>query len=124
RLKVELAVRVGHLPKDGNLEQNAREARYDFLKKTAESLSAQAVLTAHTQNDQAETFLMNLIRGSGPTGLGGMRVVRMLPDSEISETSETPETRETPDASGTHERNGADNGPPEIPTSPLLPFVE
>lgn len=63
---------------DGNLEQNARDARYKFLSDAARNLNAFAVLTGHTMNDQAETFLMNLIRGSGPEGLSGMRVVREL----------------------------------------------
>ncbi|MDQ3750600.1 MAG: tRNA lysidine(34) synthetase TilS, partial [Acidobacteriota bacterium] len=49
----------------GNLEQNARTARYEFLTETAKNLDAYGVLTAHTLNDQAETFLLNLIRGSG-----------------------------------------------------------
>lgn len=62
----------------GNLEQNARLARYDFLFETAENLRAGYVLTAHTRNDQAETFLMNLIRGSGLEGLGGMKTRRSL----------------------------------------------
>ena len=62
----------------GNLEQNARDARYEFLAEAAKNLGAKYVLTAHTLNDQAETFLMNLIRGSGIEGLCGMRVVRSL----------------------------------------------
>ncbi len=56
----------------GNLEQNARIARYTFLTEIAENLHAFGILTAHTQTDQAETFLLNLIRGSGLAGLGGM----------------------------------------------------
>jgi len=63
---------------DGNLEQNAREARYNFLVSAAKNVGAFAVLTGHTVNDQAETFLMNLIRGSGPDGLCGMRPTREL----------------------------------------------
>lgn len=62
--------------KKGNLEQNARLARYDFLFETARNSRAHGVLTAHTLNDQAETFLLNLIRGSGLEGLGGMKTVR------------------------------------------------
>jgi len=77
KLKVELNIGHGDI-KPGNVEQNARDARYTFLTKTATNLDAFAVLTAHTQNDQAETFLMNLVRGSGPDGLGGMKVVREL----------------------------------------------
>jgi tRNA(Ile)-lysidine synthase len=71
----------------GSLEQAARVARYDFLKNTAESLRARAVLTAHTMNDQAETFLMNLIRGSGVAGLSGMRPVRILTEQTRPDTS-------------------------------------
>lgn len=63
---------------DGNLEQNARDSRYKFLADAAKNLNAFAVLTGHTINDQAETFLLNLIRGSGPDGLCGMRAVRPL----------------------------------------------
>ena len=77
KLNIELAIGRGDI-KPGNVEQNAREARYAFLTKAATDLHALGVLTAHTQNDQAETFLMNLVRGSGPDGLGGMKVIREL----------------------------------------------
>jgi len=62
----------------GNLEQNARDARYEFLKSTADRVNAGYVLTAHTMNDQAETFLINLIRGAGPDGLSGMKPKRAI----------------------------------------------
>lgn len=78
KFNFEFAVGTGHVSTQGNLEQNARIARYDFLRKTAENLHAYAVLTAHTINDQAETFLINLIRGSGLQGLSGMNVIRSL----------------------------------------------
>ena len=78
KLNFELALGKGKISVEGNLEQNAREKRYEFLSETAENLQAYAVLTAHTMNDQAETFLMNLIRGSGVEGLGGMKPVRSL----------------------------------------------
>jgi tRNA(Ile)-lysidine synthase len=74
----ELAVGHGKVEREGNLEQNARTARYEFLRRTAENLHAAGVLTGHTMNDQAETFLINLIRGSGIDGLSGMRAVRSL----------------------------------------------
>jgi tRNA(Ile)-lysidine synthase len=74
----DVALAVGEMQgsKTGNLEQNARDARYDFLQTVAENLNALAIVTAHTLNDQAETFLQNLIRGSGMTGLGAMSPVR------------------------------------------------
>jgi tRNA(Ile)-lysidine synthase len=66
-----------------NLEERARKARYHFLRNLAEEEGAFAVLTAHTISDQAETLLMNLIRGSGPSGLGSMRPVSAFGPNEI-----------------------------------------
>jgi len=59
-----------------NLEQAARRARYSFLETTAKKHHAQLILTAHTLDDQAETVLMRLLRGSAAEGLGGMEAVR------------------------------------------------
>lgn len=79
KFNFELALGQGGFSLEkGNLEQDAREARYKFLAETAKNLDAYAVLTAHTLNDQAETFLFNLIRGSGLDGLGGMKPIRIL----------------------------------------------
>ncbi len=61
-----------------NLEQAARNARYEFLASVAEKYRAYGVLTGHTMDDQAETFLLRLIRGSGIDGLGAMKPVRRL----------------------------------------------
>lgn len=84
KFNFELALGNGNVSKQGNIEQNARIARYEFLRETAKNLHADGVLTAHTINDQAETFLINLIRGSGLRGLSGMSAVRML-ENEKSE---------------------------------------
>ena len=61
-----------------NLEERARNVRYEFFAKLAMQRKAVLVLTAHTMNDQAETILMNLIRGTGSDGLVGIRKVRPL----------------------------------------------
>ena len=76
------ALSPGALAQEGNLEAAARRARYQFLAQVAidhqTDGSLVEVAVAHTANDQAETVLMNLIRGSGLDGLAGMRPVRPL----------------------------------------------
>ena len=62
--------------KSDNLEQTARRLRYEFLERTAKRLGAGFVLTGHTMDDQAETVLFRLIRGSAGEGLTGMKVIR------------------------------------------------
>lgn len=61
-----------------NLEQAARRARYEFLEKVSEKCGARFVLTGHTLDDQAETVLLRLIRGSAAEGLSGMERARFL----------------------------------------------
>ena len=56
----------------GGLEAAARTARYAALEKTAADVGAAAVLLGHTLDDQAETVLLGLARGSGPRSLAGM----------------------------------------------------
>jgi tRNA(Ile)-lysidine synthase len=60
------------------IEPAARRARYDFLKETAGRLGARFVLTAHTADDQAETILHRIVRGTGISGLAGMSRSRRL----------------------------------------------
>ena len=55
-----------------NLEARARDARYGALRVACEELDASAILVAHTADDQAETVLLNVLRGSAATGLAGM----------------------------------------------------
>jgi len=66
-------------------EDAARRLRYSFLKRAAAATGASCVAVAHTQDDQAETFLLKLMRGAGLTGLGGIHprretVIRPLLD--------------------------------------------
>ena len=58
------------------VEEMGRRLRYEFLERLADRLGAQRVATAHHQADQAETVLLNLLRGTGPEGLGGIPPVR------------------------------------------------
>ena len=56
-----------------SLEEAAREVRYSFFAQAAEQAGAQAVALGHTIDDQAETIIMHMIRGTGLSGLQGMQ---------------------------------------------------
>ena len=72
---------TGAKPKTG-IQEAARAARYRLLGQTAQKSGGAPVLTAHTQDDQAETVLFRMMRGSGVAGLAGMRAGNLLPGSE------------------------------------------
>ena len=58
------------------VEETGRRARYDFLRRTASAIRADFIATAHHREDQAETVLLQLLRGTGPQGLSGIPPVR------------------------------------------------
>lgn len=62
----------GPKPASG-IQERARKARYSLLARHAQELGGAVLVTAHTLDDQAETMLMRMARGSGPAGLVGMR---------------------------------------------------
>ncbi len=74
-----------------SLEEAGRNARYAFFERLARELNAVAVALAHTRDDQIETILINLLRGTGPRGLCGMpykrdRIIRPLLDATRAQT--------------------------------------
>ena len=66
-----------------SIETAAREARYAFFAKVARERGVRRLFLAHHADDQVETFLFNLLRGSGAAGLGAMRASSMRGDLEI-----------------------------------------
>jgi tRNA(Ile)-lysidine synthase len=75
-LQIELTVERAHnLAESSNLEERARDLRYEFLNRTADRFGATCIALAHHADDQAETVMLRLLRGSGATGLAAMSAV-------------------------------------------------
>jgi tRNA(Ile)-lysidine synthase len=89
----EMRVVTVDVDPSANLEARARDARYAALGRAADDAHAQAILVGHTLDDQAETVLLALLRGSGARGLAGMpeargRLRRPLLDLRRADTRE------------------------------------
>jgi tRNA(Ile)-lysidine synthase len=85
RLKIELSIELADgLANSSNLEERARHERYRFLNRVADRFDARHIALAHHADDQAETVMMRLLRGSGAAGLAAMesagpgRIVRPM----------------------------------------------
>ena len=79
--KVHFDFRLLHLntaEAQGNIEARARAGRYEALADLCEEYGIEDLLLAHHQNDQAETVLLQLLRGSGVAGLSGMPASRKI----------------------------------------------
>ncbi len=64
-----------------NLEATARRLRYEFLQRAAEQCQASVIVTAHTHDDQVETLMMRLLRGTSAAGLRGIHAQFSLSNS-------------------------------------------
>lgn len=67
----------------GSLEETARTVRLEFLCQTAKGFNAKKIALGHTLDDQAETVLMRMLRGSGLMGLSGIAPLRSMCGCEI-----------------------------------------
>ncbi|GIP24819.1 tRNA lysidine(34) synthetase TilS [Paenibacillus sp. J22TS3] len=66
-----------------SVQTAAREKRYEFLHRTAQHYNASSIALAHHGDDQAETVMLRLLRGTGMSGLAGMRVKRREKNVEL-----------------------------------------
>lgn len=110
-----------------NLEKRLRDIRYRFFEKIRQKTGSAAIVTAHHEGDQAETFLLHLFRGSGLRGLSAMRpkngvLIRPLLDTSRADILDYLEIRnlsfriDTSNSSDTFLRNKIRNK--------LLPLLE
>ena len=110
-----------------SVEHAAHDARYAFFDRAAARLNASLVAVAHTRDDQAETFLLRLLRGAGPRGLGGMHPRSGMVIRPFIETSRE-EIRHFLRERRVEYCEDASNADPGIPRNrirhELIPFLE
>ena len=85
KYKIHFDFRLLHLDnphEQGNIEARARAGRYEALADLCEEYGIEDLLLAHHQNDQAETVLLQLLRGSGVAGLSGMPTNRRVSSNQ------------------------------------------
>ncbi|HIE83970.1 MAG TPA: tRNA lysidine(34) synthetase TilS [Dehalococcoidia bacterium] len=71
---------------DLNSEEKARTARYQWLAEVCDNVGAEICMTGHQANDQAETVLLNILRGTGSTGMSGMLASALWPVKNLAST--------------------------------------
>ncbi|MDY0152010.1 MAG: tRNA lysidine(34) synthetase TilS [Candidatus Cloacimonas sp.] len=74
-LNVPLIMRKINVPSTGNLENQARKLRFEVFEQVLNNYGFSKILLAHHQDDQAETMLLNLFRGSGIGGMAGIKPI-------------------------------------------------
>lgn len=75
---VSKCINISKLEKRGSLEEIARHIRFNFFFETAKKLGIKKIALGHNLDDQAETVLMRLIRGSGLSGLSAIKPVKKI----------------------------------------------
>lgn len=75
--------RIHVVEQAGNLENNARYARYEALCEIADEVQSGVIVTGHHADDQLETVLMRMMRGTGMRGMGGVSPVRVIGRVEV-----------------------------------------
>jgi len=113
---------------DGSLETAARRFRLDILSRLAAGRGAKRIALGHTRDDQAETVLQRIIRGTGPAGLAGIAPMRdrlwIRPFLEVSRK----EVRDYLERSGLSCREDSSNRDPAFVRNrirnELIPFIE
>ncbi len=122
-------VDVGRLAQQSgvSIEHAAHTARHEFFDRAAARLNATAVAVAHTRDDQAETFLLRLLRGAGPRGLGGMHPRSGLVIRPFLESSRF-DVRQYLESQQAEFREDASNADLDIPRNrirhELIPYLQ